>query len=350
MRIGISAPHLASTPRSGVGRYVEGIVGALLEIDRENEYVLISDVPFIERLPANARWEIVETGGRLERIWWNHRGMKAAAARLGLDALLATKTVLPRALPCSGVPVVHDLTFMRYPGQYPADFRLYWNTVMRGLASSLHPFVCVSEATARDVVELLGVAPERVHAVPSGIDATRFAAPPHDVVRARLRELGVVGPYILFVGNVIPRKNVPRLLEAATLAEVRLVVAGANLMDLRFGPGTTVLDEVSEADLPCLYAGAQLLAFPSLYEGFGFPILEAMAAGCPVVASGRGSMLEVGGGAMEPVDPEDVDSIAAGIRRALENGDRLRAAGRERVRLFDWRRTARATLDILESR
>ena len=357
MRIGISAPHRAATPRSGVGRYVEGLVGSLLAIDRDNEYFLITDAPYLKTLPPNARWETVPTTGRLGRLLWDHRGIRKAAARWGLDILLATKTVLPRALPCRGMATVHDLAFMRHPQQYPWDFRFYWNRVMRALAESEHGFVCVSETTAADVRELLGVPAARVHAVPSGIDASRFAVPPKERLRARLSELGLQGRYILFVGNLIPRKNVRRLLEAFRTvraeAGVDLVLAGADLMGLPPAEGVRRFGELADDDLACLYAGAAALAFPSLYEGFGFPILEAMACGCPVVTSDRGSMREIGGEAVLGVNPESVPSIAGGLLSVVTDAraaEALRAAGRSRVKQFSWEQTARATLAVLTAR
>lgn len=333
MRIGISAPHRASTPRSGVGRYVQGLVGALLRVDRENEYVLITDEPFLPSLPPNARWEIVRTAGRLSRLWFDHVRVRGIAA--GLDVLLATKTVLPRRLPCRGVATVHDLAFLRHADQYPLDFRLYWSAVMRGLAESPHHFVCVSQTTAADVRELLGVPDHRVHAVPSGIELDRFTP----------RERKPGAPYILFVGNLIPRKNLGRMLEAHSRLDVDLVLAGADLMGLPPRPRVRRVGEMNDDALCELYSGAAALAFPSLYEGFGFPILEAMACGCPVVTSDRGSMREIAGDAAVLVDPEDVDSIADGLRRAMSGA--TREAGFERVRRFSWDEAARATLKVL---
>lgn len=333
MRIGISAPHRASTPRSGVGRYVQGLVAAMLRVDRDNEFVLITDEPYLPELPPNARWEMVKTRGRLSRLWFDHRRIRSVAE--GLDALLATKTVLPRKLPCRGVATVHDLAFMRFPEQYPLDFRLYWNRVMRGLAESPHRFVCVSHTTAADVRELLGVPAERVHVVPSGIELERF--------RPRGRKAGP--PYILFVGNLIPRKNIARLLEAHAKLDVNLVLAGADLMGVPPRPRVRFAGEMNDDELCALYSGAAALAFPSLYEGFGFPILEAMACGCPVVTSNRGSMRELAGDAAVLVDPEDVESIADGIRRAM--GGATREAGFERVKRFSWDDTARGTLAVL---
>jgi glycosyltransferase involved in cell wall biosynthesis len=354
MRIGISAPRCASTPGSGVGRYVQGLVDALPRLDTRNEYFLMGPDPPVGPRPPNVSWEPCASGGRLGRLLWNHVGAAEAARRLKLDVLLAAKTVLPRALPCRGVSVVHDLAFLRHPRQYPWEFKLYWNRVMRGLVGSEHEFVCDSDATARDMIELLNAPERRVHTVRLGVDRSRFEPPPGTHVARRLRALGVEDDYVLFVGNVVPRKNVPRLVEAMRIVRrrvrVRLVVAGANLMKLKFGEGVDGVGAVSDDDLSCLYAGARLLAFPTLYEGFGLPVLEAMAAGCPVVASDRGSLREVGGDAFLSVDPERADSIAQGLLWVLQNADlaeALRAAGLRRARQFTWEEAARGTLDVL---
>jgi glycosyltransferase involved in cell wall biosynthesis len=354
MRIGISAPCRPGTPRSGVARYIQGLVGALLEIDRRNEYVLITDEPYLDELPPGASWEFVRTSGRLQRLLWDHAGIRRAVRKLGLDVVLGAKTTLPSELPCRGVAMVYDLSFLRLPGCYPWDFRLYWNRVVRALAKSNHHFVCVSETTARDVRELLSVPEERVHGIPSAIDADRFVAPARDVVLDRLRARGIPWGSILFVGNLIPRKNIARLLEAYRLVrakrDVPLVLAGANLMGARPEPGVLLPGELPDADLACLYASAGVLAFPSLYEGFGFPILEAMACGCPVVTSCAGALKEVAADAARFVDPTDARAIADGLLEVLDDpglADRLRAAGRERVKAFDWKLTARRTLEVL---
>lgn len=354
MRIGISVSRVSSTPRTGVARYVQGLVEAIQRVDGAHEYVLIGGDPPPAPLPTNFSWRPGASGGNLSRILWDHSRIKTEARALRLDALLATKSVLPRSLPCRGVATIHDLAFLRHPVQYPWDFRLYWNRVMRGMVDSDHDFLCDSAATARDMVELLDAPAHRVHTVPLGIDPKRFAAPPEELVRRRLAAHRLDGPFVLFVGNVIPRKNVSRLVEAMRLVRrrtgVRLAVAGENLMKLRFEPEVAALGNVSDQDLACLYAGAEALVFPSLYEGFGFPILEAMAAGCPVVASDRGSLREVGGTDMVTVDPENVESIARGILWILENpalAAALRAAGLARANRFNWDTVARRTLEVL---
>lgn len=342
MRIGISAPHRASTPRSGVGRYVQGLVGGLLRVDRLNEYVIFTDEPFIDPLPPNARWEIVPPAGAIGRAMWDLSGVRREAERLKLDSMLATKTALPKSTPCRAAATVHDLAFMRLPQHYGRLHRAFWNRVMRRLAESPHHFVCVSHHTAADVVACLGVDPARVHAVPSGIELDRFAP-------AEPARLG--GPYFLFVGNLMPRKNVDGLLRAYEILnrrEVSLVLAGSMMMDARLGPGVIHVETLDDAALRAHYSGAIACVFPSFYEGFGFPILEAMACGCPVVTSDRGSMKEVAGDAAILVDPDSPESIADGMRRALD-GDRdaWRARGFERVKAFSWDATARGTLKVL---
>jgi alpha-1,3-rhamnosyl/mannosyltransferase len=219
--------------------------------------------------------------------------------------------------------------------------------------------MAISEATRRDLVEHYPAAADKTTVVPLAAD-DRFR--PGDAAR----HPGPDGPFVLVVGTLEPRKNLPRLIEAfagldpALRERYRLVLAGANgwQTDETFASiaehenEITTLGYVSDDDLAALYRAAELVCYPSLYEGFGLPVLEAMQSGTAVLTSSTSSMPEVGGDAARYVDPLDVDDIRAGLEQLLADADereRLARLGRERSESFSWERTARETLALLEA-
>jgi len=238
----------------------------------------------------------------------------------------------------SRVPVVvtvHDLAVLRHPQAFPRWTRAYAPRIAPRVIRNAARVIAVSAFTRRELVELLGVDERKIRVVPNAVEDVFAAAGP----RAE-------GEYVLAVGTLEPRKNLERLAEAARRAGVELRVAGAS------GWGGVAANgwvgRVDDEELAGLYRGAQCVAYPSLYEGFGIPVLEAMACGAPVVTSRGGATEEVAGGAAVLVDPHDIDAIAAGIREAISRRDELRALGLARAEAFGWDATARATLEVYE--
>jgi glycosyltransferase involved in cell wall biosynthesis len=232
------------------------------------------------------------------------------------------------------------------------------------LAKQVLHIIAVSEFTKRRAVELLGVPQEKVTVIPNGVDE-RFSPRPEEEILAMRRSLGITWPaYLLYVGNLEPRKNLGRLLQAWTIAqqsvprEIELVVAGARGSSLVFEECSLgalparvqFTGYVAEEQLPALYAGSLALLYPSLYEGFGLPPLEAMACGAPVITSANTSLPEVVGDAAILVDAEDAQSIADAITRIASSDSlrgELRRRGLERAKEFTWERTAEQTLRLL---
>ena len=244
------------------------------------------------------------------------------SARGGLDVLHCPTFRGPLRPRVPTIVTVHDLALVRFPELFPAWHRLYRHAlgpVVRAAAL----VATVSEFTRQETIELLGVPPERVRVIGNGLDAG--FGPAGD--RAQ-------GEYVLAVGTVEPRKNLPRIAEAARLAGESLRVVGAPGWGGVEAPGR--LGEVSDEELAALYRGARCVVCASLYEGFGIPVLEAMASGTPVVASNGSSLAEVAGGAAVLVDPLEPDSIAAGIREAVARHDELVPLGLERARAYTW--------------
>jgi glycosyltransferase involved in cell wall biosynthesis len=245
----------------------------------------------------------------------------------GLDVLHCTTFRGPVSAKVPTVVTVHDLAILRHPESLPRWHRSYGRAGLGRVVRAADAVVAVSEFTKAEVVELLGVADERIRVIPNGVDEVFSADGPRPE-----------GDYVLAVGTLEPRKNLERVVEAAALAGVELRVVGARGWGGVEVPGW--VGEIPDVELAALYRGARCVVYASLYEGFGLPVLEAMASGTPVVTS-RGTVLEeVAGGAAVLVDPRSAESIAAGIAEAAARRDELVPLGLERAREFTWTRAA----------
>jgi glycosyltransferase involved in cell wall biosynthesis len=252
--------------------------------------------------------------------------------RDGLDVLHCTTFRGPVLSRVPTVVTVHDLAILRAPEVFPRWHRLYGRIGLERVLRAADAIVAVSEFSRRETVELLGVSPERVRVVPHGVDPV-FTA---EGTQAE-------GDYVLAVATLEPRKNLGRAVAAARDAGVELRVVGA-----RGWGGVEVegwVGEIPDTELASLYRGARCVLYPSLYEGFGLPVLEAMACGTPVVTSVATAMEEVAGGAAVLVDPLDVSAIADGIHQAVNRRSELVSAGLARAGEFTW---SRAADDIVE--
>jgi glycosyltransferase involved in cell wall biosynthesis len=233
------------------------------------------------------------------------------------------------------VVTVLDLAVLRHPGMFNQWSRRYSRFAVPRVVQAAAAVITISEFTKQEVIELLGTAPGKVHAIPIAVEEPFTPDGP----RAE-------GDYVLSVGTLEPRKNLARVVEAAQRVGVELRVVGAE------GWGGVKVEgwvgRVSDDELAALYRGARCVVYPSLYEGFGLPVLEAMACGAPVVTSRGGATEEVAGGAAVLVDPLDTAAIAAGIEEALARSDELRMKGLERAQAFSWDRVARETLAVYE--
>ena len=286
------------------------------------------------------------------------RWLPKVEADLGGDAILYPYWPSPPRRRTGAPPAavfVYDLAFRLRPAEVPWQQRVYLGSVLRPALEHAAAVLVISERTRQDLLDCYPISglDAKVSVVPLGFAATVEPGPlPADLKPG----------FILAVGTIEPRKNYPRLLAAYRALRSRgdappLVIAGRpgwaygdTLERIRAEPGVRYLGHVDEATLAALYESAAVLAFPSLYEGFGLPLLEAMARGLPAVAGRVGAMPELAGEAAVLVDPEDVDAIAAGLEKVLSDPalrTRLAAAGRERATGFTWRRSADLTRDVL---
>jgi glycosyltransferase involved in cell wall biosynthesis len=308
-------------------------------------------------LPITDRW--------MARLWQQLRLPLPADFVTGpIDLFYSPDFVLPPLRRATrAVLTVHDLTFLRHPETFPPKLHAYLKrAVPRSIRRADH-VLADSEATREDLIALLDVPPAKITPLYCGVTA-RFTSEAAPGERERLQRRYQIddAPYILAVGTIQPRKNYRRLMEAcdpiAAEHNLSLVLAGQTgwmaepiAAAAAKRPYVHLMGYFEDEDLPALYRQAAVLAFPSLYEGFGLPPLEAMACGTPVVASNASSVPEVVGDAALSVDPLDVEGLTAALRRALDDADlrtQLREAGLAQAATFTWPDAARAWLDLID--
>ena len=317
MRVGIDTSPLVQT-RAGTARVVRGLLAALR--DRPDVDIELLSFGGPGRVASVVRDALWYPGGL---------GRRARS----LDVLHCTTFRGPVSSRLPTVVTVHDLAILRAPEAFPRWHRLYGKVGLERVLRAADAVVTVSEFTRAETVELAHVPPERLRVIPNGVDPVFTPEGP----RAE-------GEYVLAVATLEPRKNLGRAVSAAREAGVELRVVGA-----RGWGGVEVegwVGEVPDAELAALYRGARCVLYPSLYEGFGLPVVEAMACGTPVVTSIGTAMEEVAGGAAVLVDPLDVSAIAAGIEQATARRDELVPVGIERARKLTWERTADSVVEL----
>ena len=293
------------------------------------------------------------------RLWAQAR-LPAELASRRPALYLDLAHVVPAICPAPALKVFHDLAFERFPGAYRGVDLAYLRWTSRRAARVCQTMIAVSEATRQDLVSLYGVDPDRVTVVhEGGGEGVPEPADP-DADQVRLRRFGIDAPFALSVGRVEPRKNQLTALEAVErLPDLLLVAAGAihdEAMAARLdaSPRCRVLGRVSDAELDLLYRNAEVLLFPSIYEGFGLPVLEAMRHGLPVVASRTSSLPEVGGdAAVYILDARDSEAMAGAVQRIRDDRAlrrRLVAAGRKQAARFTWKRCAEGVAGAVRAR
>ena len=270
------------------------------------------------------------------------------------QVFFAPAHVVPFLAPGRTLTVVHDLAFERHPDAYRARDLAYLRLTTRWATRRCPLLITVSSATAGDLVHLYGVERNRIRVVPLGGGEPDGPSPSPSAAARRVRALGVEEPFVLHVGRVEGRKNQLTALAAVERLDGLLLACAGPVLDeriaarLRASRHCRLLGNVEQADLEALYARARALVFPSLYEGFGLPVLEAMRRGVPVVTSALSALPEVAGQAAVYVeDPLDPAELAAALEAALANRTRLRRLGRERAARFTWKRTAAGVAGVI---
>ncbi len=366
-----------SRRQSGVGHYTERLMSGLAAIDPTNRYtsIVCRDGPGPPAGPPHlsrwARWSTrVSFDNHLVGDAWLLGYVPFRLYRLRADVYHGPAVFLPLVkLGYRTVATIHDLVSFLFPDTVPRKYSLYMRLMTRLAARSADRIIAVSRATKDDLTRVLGTPDDKVVVIHEAV-APEFALPSEPPALAAVcRRYGIRPPYCLFVGNLEPRKNLAGLIDAfARLVgqnaspTPQLVIAGTRgwlykaifrAVEARGLTGAVVFTGyVPPADLPALYAGAACFVFPSLYEGFGLPVLEAMAAGVPVVAARVGAIPEVAGEAALLVDARRPQELADAIGTVLADralAAELVARGRARARTFTWEGVARQTLAVYES-
>ncbi len=365
MRIAVNA-SIVDPILSGLGVYAVNVIRELYRL--HDDLVVYTSCPEVLGVNSTKVRKISPKvqplrgpEGHLQRVAWIQTSIPLRLLAEKADLLFSPLPEGPLFPLVPQVVVVHDILPLHFPGEYPRQqhyFRYFVPMVLRRSQA----IIAVSERTKQDLVDTYRIGADRIRVVPNGVDKSRYRTGIDPAWGKRKYGLGA---YLLYVGNLLPHKNLPRLLEAFALVAKRfphrLVIAGKK--DPRYYPAletgvkalglegrVSFLDYVPQEELPALYAGADLFILPSLYEGFGLPVLEAMASGVPVIASRAGSLPEVAGEAAVLVDPSDVQGMADAVEAVL--GDRgmreaMKQRGLEQVKRFSWGKTARMILEVL---
>jgi glycosyltransferase involved in cell wall biosynthesis len=306
--------------------------------------------------------------GTIADLLWTHAHLPRILRNMRVDVLHAPAFVAPSRAPCPVVVTVHDITYLLYPSHFSRWWVTYMQMVMPPAMKSAAAIVCGSEHSKRDIAKTYNIPPHKVHVVPYGVDHQRF----HPGVTLDCdwaRSLGIRDGYLLHVGTLGYRKNIPTLLQAVAHLRTKgkwgsrqLVLAGSDsrsikgateifetIKKLDLGDSVVLTGHVPDEHVPGLYARASILVMPSLYEGFGFPVLESMAVGTPVLASDTSSLPEVAADAAILFPPHDEYALAKALEDVLESrfvAEELRRKGLKRAQEFSWQRTAEQTSAI----
>jgi glycosyltransferase involved in cell wall biosynthesis len=363
LHIGFDA-HSIGTGLGGNETYASNLIEALAEVDTQNRYTLyVTRQAAIDRYAH--RWPNVTIRKTLPHTPLVRIPLTLAAElrRRPIDILHVQYTAPPLA-PCDTVVMIHDLSFEHIPETFKRRSWMQLRLTVRRTARSASHILTDSEYSRQDILRTYRLPPERVTTTPLAA-SSRFK-PVHD--RGVLDKYGISGDYILAVGSIQPRKNIARLIRGYTrmLSQhsdnaPRLVIVGKRAWlfedTIRAAAISSANDKilftgyVPERELAALYTGALCFAYPSYFEGFGIPLLEAMRCGTPTITSDRTCFPEVVGDASLIIDPFDEESIAAGLWRMISDvalREQLRSRGFVQSSLFDWRKTARLTLDVYE--
>jgi glycosyltransferase involved in cell wall biosynthesis len=337
----------------GIARYAGNLLRQLLIMDQENEYHVLIRHPEIRALFPAARqveWLTLPVPPYTiqEQVL-----LPFQLRRVDFDCYHSPTYSIPLVFSRKGLVTIHDLIHLLFPGDYGLLHRVYYRGLLRPILSQARRVFTVSENSKKDLIRLLNCREGKITVTPNGLEPDWKPRPADDQFRKRL---GVEGSYLLFVGNPRPHKNFQRVLEAyqRLIQEDgyagKLVAIGIESLSLpeSLRDRVMVLSHCNDQDLIQFYSGAELLLAPSLYEGFGLPVLEAMACGCPVLVADRGALPEVAGEAGLQVDPYQVSEIVAGLKRILHDAARRRTMqeqGIQQAALFSWSNTARIILD-----
>lgn len=374
MRIGLST-SVIQRGKTGIAQYVFALLRAFLPSSEDHRFIIFAleeDVPLFDFAKGRMRIVPVPESFRspVKNILWHQIVLPKLARDLDLSVLhVPSYRRMLWSRPCPLVATIHDLAPFRVADKYDRKRMFYGRVVARRLAHRQHSIIAISDNTARDITNFFRVQRERLSVIHNGVEHDRFFPGSRDQAKSVVADKhGLRQPFFLYVARLEhPAKNHVRLIAAFnrfkfdTRSNWQLMLGGSDwhgaeaihaaIKQSPFAADIRAAGFVPDADLPDLYRAADAFVYPSLYEGFGMPPIEAMACGCPVVCSPRGSLAEVVGDAAAIVNPEDVGSIAKHLTAIAQDEhlrSRLRKAGLQQARKFDWKNTAMATLQLYQ--
>lgn len=353
MVIGFDGSRAFVSKRTGTENYSYQLLKSLTQIDSKNQYIVYlrpGNNPG-KGWPTNFKFSILNF-----KFLWTQVGLATQTFKDKLDVLFIPAHTSPlfHRPGLKTVVTVHDLGAEYLPQLHQLKQRLYLKWVTNYQLKNATKLIAVSKATKDDLINKIGIKAKKIEVVYEGYDKDKFK-----IQSSKFKNNVKAKGYYLFVGTVQPRKNLARLIKAMEKFPGRLVIAGGKGWDadsiyslpkkLGIEDKVKFLGYVPEKDLPGLYFGAQAFVFPSLFEGFGLPILEAQACSCPVLTSNLSSMPEVAGKGAIYVNPYSVESIIEGMKEVVRNKQKLVKLGLENVKKFSWENCAKETLQVLES-
>jgi glycosyltransferase involved in cell wall biosynthesis len=363
-RIAVDASPAAKQPRTGTEFYTLHLLLAMARLDSVNEYTLWLNDSLPEEfaeLPSNFVPRLVP-----QRRLWAQTRLARELRRQKADLFFTPANVIPFLHPPVCVITIHDVAFHYFPESYSPVVRWYLELTTRYALRTAEKVIAVSQATKDDLVRIYHAPPSQVEVIYNGVPPTVLDAPDQEEIAHTLQRHGITPPYLFFLGRLETKKNVARIVQAfLDLKEKgvphQLVLGGtpgvgfeevARLVNTSPYGTDVIFTGYVGPEKDHLFAGADVFVFPSLYEGFGFPVLEAAAYGTPVVTSRSSSLSEVAGDAALLVDPMNVEEIVGAISKLIHDRDlrsQMVERGHHRVREFSWETTAARVLEVLEA-
>ncbi len=378
MRIGIDARKILNPEKgeaAGIGHYTYHLIRHLLDLDKINKYTLFFDYRLAKRKLEKFKRKNVKIKYFPFRHYKRYLGL--VYSRLLVTATLARENIDVFHFPAGNIPAkytgkklltVHDLAVWKHPDLFAKIQRRQARSLTSTTLKNVGKIIAVSEATATDIKEIFDVNPEKIKVIYNGIDKRFFIKPTSDAISDLKKKYKIKKDYILYLGQLEPRKNLTRLIEAFSELKERnlgedfqLVIAGGSgwlakvirhiASDSKYSEDIIFTGYIKPDDLTSIYGGAKLFVFPSIYEGFGMPVVEAMACGLPVVLSDIPALKEVAGGIGVLVNPYSVSGMAQAMWKVLSNNSlqkELIQKGFKRAEEFSWQQCAKETLKLYE--
>lgn len=366
MKIGIDIRILSfHHNKAGIYQYVYNLVSNLLSVDAQNEYILLSTIRGFRGDEKISSHFVRRFSGRLSTLFLEKLSVPVEVLIGKINIFHGPCFFIPRSLSSKSIVTIHDLLPFRHPEFLPVKWN---NAVKKSTYASVKKadsIIAVSDYTKNEIMDLFKIPGERIRVIHNGISPIFKQVKDQSKINDVKAKYGVNGPYLLFVGNIEPKKNIEKLIRAFVMLrnetdyKYSLLIAGGKawhypkvrdlVRELQISNEIIFTDVVEDDELPHLYSGAELFVFPSLHEGFGIPVIEAMSCGTPVVTSNATSIPEIAGDAALLIDPSSESEIAEAMHKILSSSiirGQLIKKGIERAKKFSWEKTSLETLKL----